>query len=594
MMDINYELYKVFYHVATTLNFSEASKQLFISQSAVSQSIKTLERKLDQTLFIRSTKKVQLTPEGEILLRHIEPAMNLIQKGEAQLLDAASTGGQIRIGASDTICRYFLVPYLEKFHKMFPNVHIKVINQTSLHCTELLKNGLVDLIVVNYPNASLNNISASMKIKNFRDVFIAGNNYGDLKEKKISLSDLLAYPILMLDKNSTTNEFLHRLFQQHQLDLVPEIELTSNDLLIDLARIGLGIAFIPDYCISKESDGIFTLDMNEEMPERSLVVAYNEQLPLFQGNAGISELLPSGGRVIHWKKNPVEESVSSPPASGLPGFPDTFSGSGGIFFPKLCQQLCHIFHRTSSTVRPFSRKHSPIMRALESFIHREGSPLYLFPYGSHAPLTEVLCSFRDRDRHSQIPHAFFSKYCFRISLSLQTCGKSCSHDRWLRSAGPASGRSLPKKYRPSRRMPTSVPSRSFSNFFRNSSRSSLIHILRLKQHFHLFFSKLQECFIHSFHQPVRREKGHIISLSVYPMSFQIYCAILLYICLLRTVVYFVLTSLPISSTLRFSAGKRRFCIDCIIVLIRQITAFYNIGSASSVAEKKIVLFPCSR
>lgn len=80
MIDINYELYKVFYHVASTLNFSEASKQLYISQSAVSQSIKTLERKLDQTLFIRSTKKVQLTPEGEILMRHVEPAMNLIQK----------------------------------------------------------------------------------------------------------------------------------------------------------------------------------------------------------------------------------------------------------------------------------------------------------------------------------------------------------------------------------------------------------------------------------------------------------------------------------------------------------------------------------
>ena len=280
MMDINYELYKVFYHVATTLNFSEASKQLFISQSAVSQSIKTLERKLDQTLFIRSTKKVQLTPEGEILLRHIEPARNLIQKGEAQLLDAASTGGQIRIGASDTICRYFLVPYLEKFHKTFPNVHIKVINQTSLRCTELLKNGLVDLIVVNYPNAALNNISASMKIKNFHDVFIAGNNYPELKEKKLTLADLLHYPILMLDKNSTTNEFLHRLFQQHQLDLVPEIELTSNDLLIDLARIGLGIAFIPDYCLSENKDDIFKLDMEEEMPERSLVIAYNEQLPL--------------------------------------------------------------------------------------------------------------------------------------------------------------------------------------------------------------------------------------------------------------------------------------------------------------------------
>ena len=128
-MDINYELYKVFYYVATTLSFSEASKKLFISQSAVSQSVKALEKKLDQPLFIRSTKKVQLTPEGEILLRHVEPAMNLIKRGEAQIADSIAGGGQIRIGASDTICRYFLVPYLKRFHREFPNVHIKVTNQ---------------------------------------------------------------------------------------------------------------------------------------------------------------------------------------------------------------------------------------------------------------------------------------------------------------------------------------------------------------------------------------------------------------------------------------------------------------------------------
>ena len=250
MIDINYELYKVFYHVASTLNFSEASKQLFISQSAVSQSIKTLERKLDQTLFIRSTKKVQLTPEGEILMRHIEPAMNLIQKGEAQLIDAASTGGQIRIGASDTICRYFLIPYLERFHKAFPGAHIKVINQTSMKCAELLRNGQVDLIVVNYPNNHLGTATSVLRIKQFHDVFIAGSPFRKLKDRTVSFSELLHYPILMLDKNSTTNEFLHQVFQQHQLDLVPEIELTSNDLLVDLARIGLGIAFVPDYCIT--------------------------------------------------------------------------------------------------------------------------------------------------------------------------------------------------------------------------------------------------------------------------------------------------------------------------------------------------------
>ena len=97
-MDINYELYKVFYYVATSLSFSEASKQLYISQSAVSQSIKTLEKKLEQPLFIRSTKKVQLTPAGKILLKHIEPAMNLIRRGESQLLDSGSLGlGQLHI-----------------------------------------------------------------------------------------------------------------------------------------------------------------------------------------------------------------------------------------------------------------------------------------------------------------------------------------------------------------------------------------------------------------------------------------------------------------------------------------------------------------
>ena len=279
-MDINYELYKVFYHVAATLSFSEASKRLFISQSAVSQSIKPLERKLDQVLFIRSTKRVQLTPEGEILLRHIEPAMDLIKRGESQLLDASSTGGQIRIGASDTICRYFLVPYLGRFHKAFPNAHIKVINQTSIKCVELLETGQVDLIVVNYPNNYLSNVSSIKKIKTFRDVFIANHTFQALKNKKLTYKQLSQYPILMLDRHSTTSEFLHRLFQQHQLDLVPEIELTSNDLLIDMARIGLGIAFIPDYCLLDSPKDLFIVETQEELPARDLVIACNEHIPL--------------------------------------------------------------------------------------------------------------------------------------------------------------------------------------------------------------------------------------------------------------------------------------------------------------------------
>lgn len=291
-MDINYELYKVFYHVAATLSFSEASKQLFISQSAVSQSIKVLERKLNQPLFIRSTKKVQLTPEGEILLKHIEPAMNLIKKGENQLLEAHTlNGGQLRIGASDTICRYYLVPYLNQFHKKYPNIHIKVTNQTSIECVRFLENGQADFIITNYPNSALTNHLKTQVINEFHDVFAASRTAFPPEGQSLTLESLLDYPIMMLDRKSTTSEFLHQLFQKNQLDLVPEIELSSNDLLIDLARIGLGIAFVPDFCIPKEDKELFILNLKEQLPSRQMVAVYNESLPVSQAARQFMELL---------------------------------------------------------------------------------------------------------------------------------------------------------------------------------------------------------------------------------------------------------------------------------------------------------------
>ncbi|MCC8061110.1 MAG: LysR family transcriptional regulator [Clostridiales bacterium] len=280
-MDVNYELYKVFYYVADSLSFSEASRQLFISQSAVSQSIKLLEKKLGQPLFYRSTKHVELTPEGEILLKHIEPAVNLIRRGENQLAEADSlNGGQLRIGASDTICRYYLVPYLKEFHRLCPNVHIKVTNQTSIACAKLLESGQVDLAVTNYPNSGLSSAFATRTVQQFHDIFAASDDFAALRERPVHLRELLDYPILMLDRKSATSEFLHSVFQRYQLDLVPEIELSGNDLLIDLARIGLGIAFVPDYSLPAPHPGLFRIDIVEELPARQLVVAWNEKLPL--------------------------------------------------------------------------------------------------------------------------------------------------------------------------------------------------------------------------------------------------------------------------------------------------------------------------
>lgn len=292
-MDINYELYKVFYHVAKTLSFSEASKELYISQSAVSQSIKTLEKRLNQILFIRSTKKVQLTKEGLLLFKHIEPAVNLITKGENQIAESNSLkGGQLRIGATDTICRYYLVPYLNQFHQKYPNIHIKVMNQTSMGCVDLLENNQVDLIITNSPNTRLNTVGNVKALRTFSDVFIANRSaFPKLAEESVSLEQLLDYPILMLESHATTSEFLHKLFLDNQLDLVPSIEISSNDLLIDLAKIGLGIAFVPDYCIQENEQDLIILNMTKTLPTRQLVAAFDNQIPLANAAEEFLQLL---------------------------------------------------------------------------------------------------------------------------------------------------------------------------------------------------------------------------------------------------------------------------------------------------------------
>ena len=292
-MDINYELYKVFYHVATSLSFSEASKQLYISQSAVSQAIKTLEKKIGQTLFIRSTKKVQLTPAGELLLQHIEPAMNLIRRGEEQIQNVNETQlGQLHIGASDTICRYFLVSYIRQFHQLYPEVPIKVTNATSKSCVDLLEQGQVDIIVSNNPNERLNSSYITKTVSIFQDVFVGNPSYFPTITEEMTLKDVTELPIMMLEKNSTTSQYLHQIFLQHQLDLVPEFQLYSNDLLIDFARIGLGLAFVPDYCIKKETKDLQIVSTKERLPQRQLVAATHPSLPLSASAEAFLQLLP--------------------------------------------------------------------------------------------------------------------------------------------------------------------------------------------------------------------------------------------------------------------------------------------------------------
>ncbi len=293
-MDINFELYKVFYYVSKYLSFSAASNELFITQSAVSQSIKLLEEKLQCQLFFRNTKRVKLTREGEILYGHIEQAFNFIKSGERILEEMHSLGqGEIRIGASDTICKYYLMPYIKRFNHSYPNIKIHLTNRTSPKCIELLRKGSVDLSVINIPEkCNYSNITVK-NTKSIRDVFIANSNFKELKDRKVSLKELENHPLLVLEKKTTTREFFDNLMSKHQVSIKPEIELGSVDILIEMAKIGLGIAFVPDECVNQEleKDEIFILDIKEEIPERNLGFLVHSNIPLPLAASKFVELL---------------------------------------------------------------------------------------------------------------------------------------------------------------------------------------------------------------------------------------------------------------------------------------------------------------
>ncbi len=282
-MDVNFELYKVFYFAAKTLNFSKAAEMLFVSQSAVSQSIKLLEKKLGTKLFFRHAKNMKLTSEGQLLFKHIEQAFNFIKSGERALYEINSmTQGEIRIGASDTICKYFLLPCFKVFHEKYPNIKIQITNRPSPVCVNLLKNGNIDIAVVNLNKKYEYGDLKIKEVKTIQDVFIAGEKFYKLKDKIIKLKDLENYPLISLEKNSTTRMFFEDLINRYNVSIVPEIELDSIDLLVELTKIGLGISFVMADAVKDELNNgrIFTLNIKESIPERGIGIVIHRKIPL--------------------------------------------------------------------------------------------------------------------------------------------------------------------------------------------------------------------------------------------------------------------------------------------------------------------------
>ncbi|NJD04798.1 MAG: LysR family transcriptional regulator [Ruminiclostridium sp.] len=292
-MDINLELYKVFYTVVRSGSISKASLELFISQPAVSQSIRQLETKLGGRLFFRTPKGIKLTPEGEVLYKYIAQGYNMILLAENKFSEAINLdAGEIRIGASDMTLKYFLLPHLEEFHKRYPKVRIKVTNGPSPETVACLKSGMIDFGVASLPlldNSAVDVINA-MEIQ---DCFIANYKYGHLASRKTALAELSDYPVIMLEKNTSTRRYIDNFLTSKGVALVPEIELATSDLLVQFARRGLGIScVVRNFAeIDLENGSLFELDLADKIPPRQIGIIKLNNTPLSAAAVKFIELI---------------------------------------------------------------------------------------------------------------------------------------------------------------------------------------------------------------------------------------------------------------------------------------------------------------
>ncbi|MDR2932657.1 MAG: LysR family transcriptional regulator [Oscillospiraceae bacterium] len=293
----NLEHYKAFAKVCETGSFTLAAQALFLTQSAVSQSIRQLEDYLGAQLFIRSSKGVSLTEAGEILFDHVGGIADTVTAAEQHIARLKGLEeGALNIGASDTLCRHLLLPFLTEFQRRYPGIDIRITNRTSGETADLIRQGKADIGFVNLPLEQARGLVVK-ELKPVHDCFICGEKYFGSFNTPIHLQELARYPLLMLEGLSATRRYLDQYLLANNISLKPQIELGSLDLLIAFARNNFGIAAVTREFLGDALDGgmLRVITLKKEIPARHIGMMTKKGIPLSFAGREFTQMLPSGG-----------------------------------------------------------------------------------------------------------------------------------------------------------------------------------------------------------------------------------------------------------------------------------------------------------
>lgn len=292
-MTTNLEYYKVFYYVARSGSLTLAAKELSVSQPAVSQALKQLEDALNIKLFVRLARGIQLTKEGEVLFSYVKRGYEQIEEGERALRGMLDLEfGELRIGASDMTLKFFLLPFLEKYHEKYPHIKVNVTNAPTPDTLLLLKEHKIDFGVVSTPVSDEKGI-ALFPVKEIEDCFVAGKKFADISGKVLALQTLEELPIISLEKNTSTRRYVDDFLQENKVEMHPEFELATSDMIVQFALKNLGVG-----CVMKEfakeylEDGsLFELQMEKKMPKRQICVVTEEKAPISAAAGKLLQML---------------------------------------------------------------------------------------------------------------------------------------------------------------------------------------------------------------------------------------------------------------------------------------------------------------
>ena len=277
-MDINLDLYKIFYTVAKHKHMTKASEELHISQPAISQSIKKLEDQLGGTLFIRSNKGMELTSEGEMFFEHIKGALELINNAENEFSSFKSLDkGEIKIGCSSTLTKLILLEATKEFHKDYQGINITIVNDLTSNLINSLKLGKLDIVIFNESNIKETNLTLE-KIKELKQGFIY--NPSHYKDNIKTLNDLNNYPLILQKEESNSRKLLDYITMQKGVKLIPSMEVVSQDLITEFTDIGLGIGFAIIDLAKTNHPNLEELYINKYIPNINVYLASNKTISL--------------------------------------------------------------------------------------------------------------------------------------------------------------------------------------------------------------------------------------------------------------------------------------------------------------------------